>query len=69
MKTNNRQKPAHNRTCAIGGVSCSEASFVVAESLGLRINICGKKPAHRKSAKRYKKPFDTITKRHTLKKK
>ncbi len=42
----------HNSTFAIGGVSCSEDSFVVAESLVLRINICGKKPAHRKSAKR-----------------
>ena len=37
---------------AIGGVSCSEYSFVVAESSVLRINICGKKPAHRKSATR-----------------
>lgn len=42
----------HNSTFAIRGVSCSEDSFVVAESLVLRINICGKKPAHRKSAKR-----------------
>jgi len=48
--------PAGNSTFAIGGVSCSADSFVVAESFVLRINICGKKPAHRKSAKRYK-PF------------
>jgi hypothetical protein len=40
----------HNSTLAIGGVSCSVDSFVVAESSELRINICGKKPAHRKSA-------------------
>ena len=42
-----------NSTFAIGGVSCSADSFVVAESFVLRINICGKKPAHRKSANRY----------------
>jgi hypothetical protein len=41
-----------NSTFAIGGVSCSADSFVVAESSALRINICAKKPAHRKSAKR-----------------
>jgi hypothetical protein len=45
--------PAHNSTFAIGGVSCSADSFVVAESSVLRIKICGEKPAHRKSAKRY----------------
>jgi len=41
-----------NGTFAIGGVSCSADTFVVTESFVLRINICGKKPAHRKSAKR-----------------
>ena len=44
---------AHNSTFAIGGVSCSADSLVVAESFVLRINICANKPAHRKSAKRY----------------
>jgi hypothetical protein len=43
---------AHNSTFAIGGVSCSADSFVVAESSVLRINICGENPAHRKCAKR-----------------
>ena len=43
-----------NSTFAIGGVSCSADSFVVAESSVLRINICAEKPAHRKSAKRYR---------------
>jgi hypothetical protein len=47
------KKAAHNSTFAIGGVSCSADSFVVAESFVHRINISGKKPAHRKSAKRY----------------
>ena len=43
---------AGNSTFAIGGVSCSADSFVVAESSVLRINISGINPAHRKSAKR-----------------
>ena len=47
------RKTGHNSTFAIGGVSCSADSFVVAESSVLRINICAEKPAHRKSAKRY----------------
>ena len=44
----------HNSTFAIGGVSCSADSLVVAESFVLRINISGILPAHRKSAKRYR---------------
>ncbi|MBK6544381.1 MAG: hypothetical protein IPG12_03775 [Saprospiraceae bacterium] len=44
-----------NSTFAIGGVSCSADSLVVAESSVLRIKFSGKKPAHRKSAKRYAK--------------
>ncbi|MFD2162479.1 hypothetical protein ACFSJU_08740 [Paradesertivirga mongoliensis] len=42
-----------NSTFAIGGVSCSADTFVVAESFVLRIKFSGKNPAHRKSAKRY----------------
>ena len=41
-----------NSTFAIGGVSCTADSLEVAESFVLRINISGKNPAHRKSAKR-----------------
>ena len=50
----NRQnrKSAANSTFAIGGVSCFADSLEVAESFVLRINISGKNPAHRKSAKR-----------------
>jgi hypothetical protein len=48
-----KETHAGNNTFAIGGVSCSADSLVVAESFVLRINICGKKPAHRKYAKRY----------------
>ena len=42
----------YNSTFAIGGVSFSADSLVVAENFVLRINISGKNPAHRKSAKR-----------------
>jgi len=53
MKTSvDRKARTANSTFAIGGVSCSADSFVVAESSVLRMNICGKKPAHRKSANR-----------------
>jgi hypothetical protein len=42
----------HNTGLAKVAVQFSADSFVVAESSVLRINICGKNPAHRKSAKR-----------------
>ncbi len=45
------RKAGTNSTFAIGRGLCSADSFVVKESAVLRINICGKKPAHRKSAK------------------
>jgi hypothetical protein len=48
-----------NSTFAIGGVSCFADSFVVTGSSVLRINISGKKPAHRKSAKRYRQWLKT----------
>jgi hypothetical protein len=44
---NERQKIGANSTFAIGGDSSSEDTLVVAESFSLRINISGKKPAHR----------------------
>ena len=43
-----------NSTFAIGGVSYSADSLVVAESFVLRIKFSGKNPAHRKSANRYR---------------
>jgi len=54
MIDNNGQtrRAAANSTFAIGGVSFSADSFVVAGSSVLRMNICVEKPAHRKSAKR-----------------
>lgn len=48
------RRKADNSTFAIGGVSCSADSLVVAESFVLRIKFSGKNPAHRKSAKRYR---------------
>jgi hypothetical protein len=57
LQTQWTETPAANSTFAIGGVSCSADSFVVAESFVLRINISGKNPAHRKSAKRYLQLF------------
>lgn len=39
-----------NSTFAIGEVSCSAESLMISESFLLSINICGKYPAHRKSA-------------------
>ncbi len=55
MEKMGERTASHNSTFAIGGVSCSEDSFVIAESFVLRINFSGKNPAHRKSAKRYPK--------------
>lgn len=48
------RRASGNSTFAIVGVSCSADSSVVAESFVLRINICAEKPAHRKSANRYR---------------
>jgi hypothetical protein len=52
------ERAAANSTFAIGGVWCSADSFVVAENLYLRMNICAEKPAHRKSANRWQKGYD-----------
>jgi hypothetical protein len=43
----------HSSTFAIGGVSCSADSFVVAENLVLRMNICAKNPPHRQAETRW----------------
>lgn len=44
------RKAAHSNTFAIGGVSPSANSFVVAECLSLRMNIFAEMHTHRKSA-------------------
>jgi hypothetical protein len=43
---------AANSTFAIGGFQCSADTFFVNHNFVLRIKICGKSPAHRKSANR-----------------
>ncbi len=54
MKTTIRQTrtAAANSTFAIGGFLHSADSFVVTESLVLRMNNCAEISTHRKSAKR-----------------
>lgn len=47
------QRPA-NSTYPKGGVSCSKDSFVVNQTLVFQIKFCGKSPALRVAAKRYK---------------
>ena len=47
---------ADNSTFAIGGVSCSADTFVVNQSLVLRINICGENRHLRQARNRYKQP-------------
>ena len=41
-----------------GGFSASYDSFVVQQTVVLRINICGENPPLRQAAKRYRQPFD-----------
>ncbi|MBK9479638.1 MAG: hypothetical protein IPP56_09560 [Bacteroidetes bacterium] len=49
MRLTTEKARTDNSTFAIGGVSCSAGSLVVAESFVLRIKFSGKNPAHRKS--------------------
>ena len=44
----------YNSTYPKGGVSCSKDNFVVKQTLAFQIKFCGKSPAHRVAAKRYK---------------
>lgn len=46
--------PAGNSTYPKGGIPCSKDSFVVKRSLAFQIKFCGKSPALRVAAKRYK---------------
>jgi len=49
-----REERTHNSTYPKGGVSCSKESFVVNGSLVFQIKFCGKSPALRVAAKRYR---------------
>ncbi len=50
------KRAAHNSGLAKVAVQCSADSFVVNQSLFLRIKICGKNRHLRQSAKRYQQP-------------
>jgi hypothetical protein len=56
-----RRRAAHNSTYPKGGVSCSKDSFVVNETLVFQIKFCGKSPALRVAAKRYRLWYDQQT--------
>ncbi len=60
-----RESTTGNTGLAKVAVQCSADTFVVNQSLVLRINICGEKPAHRKSAKRcrYQQAVENFTNR------
>lgn len=44
----------YNSTYPKGGVTCSKDSFVVNQTLAFQIKFCGKSPALRVAAKRYR---------------
>jgi hypothetical protein len=52
--TTTDRRAACNSTYPKGGVSCSKDSFVVNQTLVFQIKFCGKSPALRVAAKRYR---------------
>ena len=64
LMVDRKESRTANSTFAIGGVSFSADSFVVAESFVLRIKFSGKNPAHRKSANRYLPLYNETAKRY-----
>jgi hypothetical protein len=48
------EKAAYNSTYPKGGVSCSKDSFVFNQTLVFQIKFCGKSPALRVAAKRWR---------------
>jgi hypothetical protein len=50
------RRAAYNSTYPKGGVSCPKDSFVVNQTLVFQIKFCGKSPALRVAAKRYRQP-------------
>ena len=56
VKERKRVRGCDNSTYPKGGVSCSKDSFVVNQTLVFQIKFCGKSPALRVAAKRYKQP-------------
>jgi hypothetical protein len=49
-----QRSTGYNSTYPKGGVSCSKDSFVVNQTLVFQIKFCGKNPALRVAANRYK---------------
>ena len=61
------KKTPYNSTYPKGGVSCSKDSFVFNGSLVFQIKFCGKNPALRVAAKRYKQLYyDTMRQLTTI---
>jgi hypothetical protein len=52
-KQTEERSTGYNSTYPKGGVSCSNDSFVVNQTLVFQIKFCGKSPALRVAAKRY----------------
>jgi hypothetical protein len=59
MTRQGRRSPAANSTYPKGGVGRSKDSFVVNGSLVFQIKFCGKSPALRVAAKRYRQAWMT----------
>jgi hypothetical protein len=53
------RKTAYNTGLAKVAVQCSADTFVVNQSLVLRINICGENRHLRQARKRYGQPYET----------
>ena len=56
----------HNTGLAKVAVQCSADTFVVNQSLVLRINICGENRHLRQARKRYLQPFDVNLNRNII---
>jgi hypothetical protein len=54
------RKTGHNSTYPKGGVSCTKNSFVVDQTFVFQIKFCGKSPALRVAANRYKTLNNTL---------
>jgi hypothetical protein len=52
--TTEKKRQRHNSTYPKGGVSCSKDSFEVNQTLVIQIKFCGKSPALRLAANRYR---------------
>ena len=56
-QTRPKKTTPYNSTYPKGGVSCFKDSFVVNQILDFQIKFCGKTPALRVAAKRYRQAF------------